>query len=94
MSCAATTAPVLKAAKQASTRDFSKKGSPTCTAGRSSIESSVNSALAKLAPPIPSLPVVEPTYKTGLPMPEAPDLTISSVSISPSAIALTKGLPV
>ena len=31
ISCAATTAPVLKASKQASTKDFSKKGSPTCT---------------------------------------------------------------
>ena len=61
ISWAATTAPVLKASKQASTNDFSKKGSPTCTAGRSSKDSSVNSAEAKLAPPIPSLPVVEPT---------------------------------
>ena len=94
ISWAATTAPVLKASRQASTKDFSRKGSPTCTAGRSSMESSVSSALAKLAPPMPSLPVVEPTYKTGLPMPDAPALTISSVSMRPSAIALTRGLPV
>ena len=93
ISWAATTAPVLKASKQASIKDFSRKGSPTCTAGRSLMDSSVNSALAKLAPPMPSLPVVEPTYKTGLPIPAAPDLTISSVSINPKAIALTKGLP-
>ena len=42
-------------------KPFSKKGSPTCTAGRSSKEEFVNSALAKLAPPIPSRPVVLPT---------------------------------
>ena len=91
MSWAATTAPVLKASKQASIRDFSKKGSPTCTAGRSSREASLSSALAKLAPPMPSRPVVDPTYNTGLPMPEAPDLTISGVSIKPIAITFTKG---
>ena len=92
ISCAATTAPVLNASKQASIKDFSTNGSPTCTAGRLSIDSSVNSALAKLAPPMPSRPVVEPTYSTGFPKPEAPDLTISAVSINPSAMTLTRGL--
>ena len=57
------------------------------------MDSSVNSALAKLAPPIPSRPVVEPTYSTGFPSPEAPDLTISDVSIKPRAMTLTRGFP-
>ena len=38
ISCAAITYPVLKASKQASINPFSRKGSPTCTAGRSSID--------------------------------------------------------
>ena len=53
--------PVLKASKQASIRLFSINGSPTCTAGLLSKELVVNSELAKLAPPTPSLPVVFPT---------------------------------
>ena len=57
------------------------------------MDSSVNSALAKLAPPIPSLPVVEPTYRTGFPIPAAPDLTMVGVSINPKAITLTRGFP-
>ena len=61
MSWAATMAPVLKASRQASTRHFSRKGSPTCTAGRSRSEASDNSALANRAPPMPSRPVVDPT---------------------------------
>ena len=42
----------------------------------------VNSALAKLAPPTPSLPVVLPTYNTGDPTFLAPEQTISLVSKS------------
>ena len=42
---------------------------------------------------MPSRPVVLPTYTTGLPTPDAPDLTMSSVSINPKAMAFTKGLP-
>ena len=65
MSWAATTSPLAKASRQASINPFSRNGSPTCTAGRSSKEASVSSADAKLAPPMPSRPVVLPTYTTG-----------------------------
>lgn len=93
MSWAATTAPVAKASRQASMRHLPRKGSPTCTAGRSCCASSLSSALAKLAPRIPSRPVVAPTYKIGLPTPRAADFTTAGVSSRPRAMTLTRGLP-
>ena len=57
--------------KQASNKSFSVKGSPTCTVGFFSSILSSKLADAILAPWIPSLPVLEPTYITGLLSPAA-----------------------
>ena len=57
--------------KQASKRSFSVKGSPTWTVGFFSSILSSNIADAILAPWIPSLPVFDPTYITGLFIPAA-----------------------
>ena len=46
-------------------------GSPTCTVGRSASWPSSNSALAIVAPWMPSRPVFAPTYKIGFPTPLA-----------------------
>ena len=67
-------------------------GSPTCTEGRSSADSSVISLEAKAAPAMPSLPVEEPTIKTGLPGPFEVALITFFVSIIPAENALTSGL--
>ena len=61
MSWMATMASVSINSRQASISSFSVKGSPTCTVGRFSSESSVNSADAMVAPWMPSRPVLEPT---------------------------------
>ncbi len=61
MSWIPTTAPVLSASRQASSRTFSMKGSPTWTVGRRSSLPSPNSAEAMVAPWIPSRPVFAPT---------------------------------
>ena len=47
--------------RQASISFFSVKGSPTWTVGRFSSEPSPNSALAMVAPWMPSRPVLAPT---------------------------------
>ena len=61
MSWMPTTASVAISSRQASMRHFSVKGSPTCTVGRLSSADSSNSAEAsKLAPWIPSRPVLLP----------------------------------
>ena len=62
---------VLINSKQASKSNLPVKGSPTWTVGLFSALFSVNSADAIVAPWIPSLPVLAPTYTTGLPDPVA-----------------------
>ena len=54
-------ASVPMSSRQASMSSFSVKGSPTCTVGRFSSEFASNSALAMVAPWMPSRPVLEPT---------------------------------
>jgi hypothetical protein len=62
MSWMPTMASVAISSRQASIRHFSVKGSPTCTVGRFASLSSSNSAEAsRLAPWIPSRPVLLPT---------------------------------
>ena len=92
ISCIPATAPVGITSRQASNNFFSWKGSPTCTAGRSSILFSVISAEANAAPPIPSLPVALPTINTGLPTPTAVALTVVPNFTMPTLIAFTNGL--
>ena len=58
---------VVISSKQASKRSFSVNGSPTCTVGLLLSESLSNEVDAIEAPWIPSLPVLAPTYTTGLP---------------------------
>ena len=62
---------VSKSSRQASSRSFSVKGSPTCSVGRFSSLPSPNSALAMEAPWMPSRPVLLPMYITLLPGPDA-----------------------
>ncbi len=62
MSWMATMASVAISSRHASISSFSAKGSPICTVGRFSSESPApNSALAMVAPWMPSRPVLEPT---------------------------------
>ena len=61
MSWIATIASAAISSRQASISSFSVNGSPTCTVGRFSSESSSNSAEAMVAPWMPSRPVLEPT---------------------------------
>ena len=61
MSWMATIASVAISSRQASISSFSTKGSPTCTVGRFSSMSSPKSALAIVAPWMPSRPVLDPT---------------------------------
>ena len=61
ISCIPATQPLSKSSRHASRSSFSLKGSPTCTAGRSFFDSSVNSRDANAAPASPSRPVSEPT---------------------------------
>jgi hypothetical protein len=60
MSWMPTSASVLNSSRQASSKSFSRKGSPTCTVGRFDSLSSSNSALAMVAPWMPSRPVRAP----------------------------------
>src|SRR5210317_1304913 len=61
------TAPVAISSNVASMRRFSVKGSPTCTVGRLSSMVSSNSALAIVAPPTPSRPVLRPNRQQAFP---------------------------
>ncbi len=61
MSWIATIASDAISSRHASISSFSVKGSPTWTVGRFSSESSPKSALAIVAPWMPSRPVLEPT---------------------------------
>ncbi len=61
MSWMATMASVAISSRHASISSFSVKGSPTWTVGRLASESASNSALAMVAPWMPSRPVLEPT---------------------------------
>ena len=84
---------VWKISRQASSRSFSVKGSPTCTVGRFSSLPSPNSAEAMLAPWMPSRPVLEPMYITLLPTPEAKPLKMRSARRTPRVKAFTRMLP-
>ena len=69
ISCIPITQPASIISKEASNNNFSWNGSPTWTAGNFSEDLAVISSEAKLAPPIPSFPVAEPTIKTPFPTP-------------------------
>ncbi len=73
---------------------FSANGSPTCTAGRlvGPVESNESEARME-APPMPSPPVRAPNSTTWLPAPVALASLMSSWRITPTARALTSGLP-
>ena len=75
----------------ASKRSFSVKGSPTWTWGRLS-EPSSSSSEAKVAPWIPSRPVLAPTAMTALPTPSASPRIKSSSRSMPTHITLMIGL--
>ena len=73
---------------------FSANGSPTCTAGRLVGPPSENVSEARMdAPPMPSPPVRAPNSTTWLPAPEALASFRSSWRSTPTARALTSGLP-
>ena len=91
MSCMPTTESVFASSNVASSNNFSWKGSPTCTDGKSLAESSVISLDAKAAPAIPSFPVAEPTIYTGLPGPLALAEIIVPASKIPAEKAFTNG---
>ena len=91
ISCIPTTASVVNNSIVASKSNFSINGSPTCTEGKSPADSSVISFEANAAPAIPSLPVAEPTIKTGLPGPFAFAEIIFLESITPAENAFTNG---
>ena len=93
MSWIATMASVAMSSRHASISSFSVNGSPTCTVGRFSSASAPNSALAMVAPCMPSRPVLDPTYTTGLPTPAAAERKMRSAGAMPTVMALTSGLP-
>ena len=93
MSWMAITAPVAISSRQASSSSFSAKGSPTCTVGRFSAAFASKAADAMAAPPMPSRPVLEPRYTIGLPTPVAFEVKIRSARAMPTAMALTRMLP-
>ena len=78
----------------ASSSSFSVNGSPTWTCGRRASLFSLSSSEAKLAPWMPSRPVLAPTQSSTLPTPDAA-ARIRSASLSrPTHMALTSGFPV
>jgi hypothetical protein len=93
ISCMPSTAPVSMASSVASISSFSIKGSPICTFGRFSSWSSPRVSEAKVAPWMPSRPVLAPTYIAALPGTSARADTMRSNGTTPTAIAFTSGLP-
>ena len=89
-SCSATSSPRSSSSSEHSSSFFSVNGSPICTVGRLSSESSSSALASTDAPPIPSRPVLAPNSTTMFPTPAAALRISFSVSISPSAIALTR----
>ena len=84
----------LNSSRQHSMSTFSANGSPTWTAGRlDGLASSKDSEASTEAPPMPSPPVRAPNSTTLLPTPEALARRMSSWRITPTASALTSGLP-
>ena len=80
--------------RQHSMSTFSANGSPTCTAGRLVGPPSAKVSDARmLAPPMPSPPVRAPNSTTLLPTPVALASLMSSWRMTPTARALTSGLP-
>ena len=69
-------------------------GSPTCTVGRRCSFSSPKDSDAIVAPWMPSRPVFEPTYITGLPMPLAIPVKIFFFLTMPRVNALTRDVGV
>jgi hypothetical protein len=80
--------------RQHSMSTFSANGSPTCTAGRLVGPPSAKVSEARIdAPPMPSPPVRAPKSTTLLPAPVALASLMSSWRMTPTARALTSGLP-
>ena len=89
-SWSATSRPRSSSSSEHSSSFFSVNGSPICTLGRLSSESSSSALASTDAPPIPSRPVLAPNSTTTLPTPAAAERISRSVSISPTHIALTR----
>ena len=89
-SCSATSSPRSSSSSEHSSSFFSSNGSPICTDGRLSSDSSSSAEASTDAPPIPSRPVRAPNSTTTLPIPAAALRISRSVSISPTHIALTR----
>jgi hypothetical protein len=85
--------PSSRSRRQHSMSIFSANGSPTWTFDLLDSDSSLNSSEAKVAPWMPSRPVLEPSRTTRFPSPVARERTRSSVRIRPTHIAFTSGLP-
>ena len=94
MSWMPTARPDSISSRVASSRSFLVKGSPIWTEGRLADDASDSSSEAKVAPWMPSRPVVAPTAITRLPGPEAKPRMIFLFSTSPRHITLTNGLVV
>ena len=88
----ATTRESPASSRHASIRHFSRKGLPTCTAGRRSSLLSSSCTDAKVAPWMPSRPVSAPTSSTLLPGPLATARVSFSCSMMPTHMALTRQL--
>ena len=90
-----TTRPSSRSWRQASMSRFSSYGSPTWTLGRLSPSSSAEkpAEASTLTPPMPSLPVLEPSTTARLPTPEARPSTRRSVGSTPRQSTLTSGFP-
>ena len=84
-SCSATSSPRSSSSSEHSSSFFSVNGSPICTVGRLSSESSSSAEASTDAPPIPSRPVLAPNRTTTFPTPAAAERISLSVSIRPSA---------
>ena len=70
-SCSATSSPRSSSSSEHSSSFFSSNGSPICTDGRLSSDSSSSALASTDAPPIPSRPVRAPNSTTTLPTPAA-----------------------
>ena len=93
MSWMPTTAPRSMSSRQASSRSFSRNGSPTCTVGLFWRAASSNPAEAMEAPWMPSRPVGAPTYITGFPAPEAVPRKMASDRMRPAHMTFTRMFP-
>src|SRR3954447_19518020 len=86
-SCSATSSPCSSSFSEHSSSFFSSNGSPICTDGRLSSESSSSAEASTDAPPIPSRPVRAPNSRTPLPTPAAPPRGTASSRATPPPLA-------